>query len=141
MDMQASIVSPTHHKLSAEQRELLLKLHECRAALLQYKKPDVTLLAKLMHMSRATLYRKLKDITGLTPNEWLNEARMKRAAELLTAGGYRAFQVSRLLGYTSQSSFGKMFLKQFKVAPATFQRMEVAPGQSYNAAPGASPVQ
>jgi len=144
MDMQVMVICPSHDNLqmlSVEQRELLLKLNECRSALFHNKKVDAKQLAKLMHMSRATLYRKLKAMTGLTPNEWLNETRMKRAAELLTEGRYRAFQVSRLLGYTSQSSFGKMFLKQYKVAPATYQRMEVAPGQFDKPSPDAIPEQ
>lgn len=116
---------PTQKAVS-EQRELLLKLNECSSALLRQKKIDVKQLATLMHMSRPTLYRKLKGVTDLTPNEWINEARMKRAAELLAEGRYRAFQVARLLGYTSQSSFGKMFMKQYKLTPATYQRIEMA---------------
>ncbi|WP_127124582.1 helix-turn-helix domain-containing protein [Pseudoflavitalea rhizosphaerae] len=114
-----------------EQKELLLKLNECKSALFHNKKNDVKHLATLMHMSRATLYRKLKGVTGLTPNEWINEARMEKAAELLAEGRYRAFQVARMLGYTTQSSFGKMFLKQYKVTPGNYQRMEMVLNQSH----------
>lgn len=118
------INTPQGKKYLSEQSELLMKLNQCRNALLLQKKIDVRQLATLMHMSRPTLYRKLKGLTDLTPNEWINEARMTRAAELLAEGRYRASQVARQLGFASQSSFGKMFLKQFKVTPATYQRME-----------------
>lgn len=112
-------------KLISDKNELLLKLNECSDTLFHHRKIDVKQLARLMHMSRPTLYRKLKGVMELTPNEWINETRMKRAAELLAEGQYKASQVARLLGFTSQSSFGKKFLKQFKVTPATYQRMEV----------------
>lgn len=116
------------------QRELLIKLNECKSELLEHKKADVKQLAILMHMSRPTLYRKLKGLTDLTPNEWINKVKLERAAELLEEGQLRAYQVARLLGYPSQSSFGKMFLRQFKVTPATFQRMKKTGRQFF--APG-----
>ncbi|QEC45208.1 helix-turn-helix domain-containing protein [Pseudobacter ginsenosidimutans] len=147
MGIHVMIISPSRSKLrqgimaSSEQRELLLKLNECRSSMFHYKKIDVKQLAALMHMSRATLYRKLKSVTDLTPSEWINEAKMKRAAELLAEGRYRAFQVARMLGFTSQSSFGKMFLKQYKVTPATYQRMEVMANQSYAPALETTPEQ
>jgi AraC-like DNA-binding protein len=107
-----------------EKEYILKKLNDCLFGHVREKALNVDLLAKLMHMSRPTLYRKMKSITDLTPNELINEARLKKAAELLAAGEYRAFEVARMLGYTSQSSFGKSFLKQYKVTPATYQRMK-----------------
>ncbi len=35
---------------------------------------------------RATLYRKIKSISDMSPNELINLARLKKAAELLSAG-------------------------------------------------------
>lgn len=129
-------ISPSQDKLQvpsgkfiSEKNELLQKLNDCSDTLFHHNKIDVKQLARLMHMSRPTLYRKLKGIMDLTPNEWINETRMNRAAELLAEGRYKASQVARLLGFTSQSSFGKKFLKQFKVTPASYQRLEVTTRQ------------
>lgn len=107
-----------------EQAQLLRKLHDCLHAHVRDKDLNVDQLARLMHMSRPTLYRKIKSITPLTPNELINEARLKQAAALLASGEHRVFEVARMVGYGSQSSFGKSFLKQFKVTPATYQRMK-----------------
>ena len=116
----------TVEKGSGEQErfEILKKLHNCLNEQAPAGELTVDDLARLMHMSRPTLYRKMKAITDLTPNELINEVRLKRAAELLAAGEYRIFEVARMVGYGSQSSFGKSFLKQFKVTPATYQRMK-----------------
>jgi len=86
--------------------------------------PDlsVDLLARLMNMSRPTLYRKIKNISDLTPSELVTMARLKKAAALLTAGDYKVFEVATMVGFNSQSSFGKAFLKQFKATPTEFKK-------------------
>lgn len=107
-----------------EKEQILKQLHECLFYHACDKDLNADRLAKLMYMSRPTLYRKMKSITGLTPNELIVEVRLKKAAELLAAGEYRVFEVARMVGYISQSGFGKSFLKQFKVTPAAYQRMK-----------------
>jgi two-component system cell cycle response regulator len=104
--------------------EIIKKLNNCLFALKPDTEMGVDQLARLMHMSLPTLYRKIKDITHLTPNELINEARLRKAADLLTEGRHRVSEVARMVGYGSPSSFGKSFLKQFKVTPATYQRMK-----------------
>lgn len=108
----------------SEQEDILQRLHACLSDHARNRDLSVDQLARLMHMSRPTLYRKIKTVTRLTPNELINEIRLKQAAELLAVGDYRVFEVARMVGYTSQSSFGKSFLKQYKMTPATYQRMK-----------------
>jgi two-component system, cell cycle response regulator len=100
------------------------KLSSCIASHLHDPLLDVHLLAKHMNMSRPTLYRKIKTITTRTPNELINEARLKRAAEQLALGGYKVFEIASMVGFQSQSSFGKAFLKHYKVTPAVWQRIK-----------------
>ncbi len=54
-------------------------------------------------------------------SELVGVARLKKAAELLPAGEYKIFEVAMMAGFNSHSSFGKAFLKQFKVTPTGFQ--------------------
>lgn len=107
-----------------EKEQLIKKLQDCLSGDVRNQHLSVDWLASRLHMSRPTLFRKTKSITGFTPNELINKARLNQAAVLLAAGRYRASQVARMVGYTSQSSFGKSFLKQFKVTPASYQRMK-----------------
>ncbi len=90
-----------------------------------YKKLDntelhVEHLADTMNMSRATLYRKIKAITDLTPNELINLARLKKAAELLASNDYKIYEVSEMTGFSSQTHFGRSFLKQFGISPSEY---------------------
>ncbi len=81
---------------------------------------DVEHLAGIMNMSRITLYRKIKAISNLTPLELINIIRLKRAAELLTEGEYKIYEISAIVGYSSQSNFARNFLKQFGMTPTEF---------------------
>ena len=83
---------------------------------------DVENLAGLMNMSRITLYRKIKAISNLTPLELINIVRLKKAAELLAEGEYKIYEISAIVGYSSQSNFARNFLKQFNMTPTEFMQ-------------------
>jgi two-component system, cell cycle response regulator len=86
---------------------------------------DVEKLAQIMNMSRITLYRKIKAISVLTPIELINITRLKRAAELLAEGNHRIFEVSYMVGFSSQSNFARNFQKQFNVTPSEYMNSKV----------------
>ncbi|MFC3199068.1 response regulator [Parapedobacter deserti] len=81
---------------------------------------DVEHLADKMNMSRPTLYRKIKAISDLTPNDLINVARLKKAAQLLSVGNYKIYEVSDMVGYSSQTHFGRNFQKQFGMSPSEY---------------------
>ncbi|MEC7262685.1 MAG: two-component regulator propeller domain-containing protein [Bacteroidota bacterium] len=81
---------------------------------------NVETLSDIMNMSRSTLYRKIKDISNLSPNELINIARLKRAAELLKTGNYRIYEVAQMVGYNSATNFGRNFQKQFNMSPTEY---------------------
>lgn len=81
---------------------------------------NVEELAKLMNMSRPTLYRKIKGLSDLTPNELINISRLKKAAELLTQKEYNITQISTMVGYTVQSNFSRDFHKHYGMPPSTY---------------------
>ncbi len=81
---------------------------------------NVETLADFMHMSRSTLYRKIKEMSNLSPNELVNLARLKKAAELLDTGSYKIYEIAEMVGYNSQTSFGRNFQKQFNKTPTEY---------------------
>lgn len=81
---------------------------------------DSEMIARLMTMSRATLYRKIKAISNLTPNELIHITRLKKAAELLASGSHKIYQIIEIVGYHSQSSFTRGFIKQFALTPTEY---------------------
>lgn len=87
---------------------------------------DVEHLADSMNMSKPTLYRKIKAISNLTPHELINIARLKRAAELLAANEYKIYEISDMVGYSSQTHFGRCFAKQFGMPPTDYMQQKAA---------------
>ncbi|MDP5201770.1 two-component regulator propeller domain-containing protein [Flavobacterium sp. DG2-3] len=81
---------------------------------------SVESLAEIMNMSRSTLYRKIKDITNLSPNELINIVRLKRAAELLLNENFKMYEIAEMVGYKSQTSFGRNFQKHFNMSPTDY---------------------
>lgn len=87
---------------------------------------DVEHLADSMNMSKPTLYRKIKAISNLTPHELINIARLKRAAELLASNEYKIYEISDMVGYSSQTHFGRCFAKQFGMPPTDYMQQKAA---------------
>jgi AraC-like DNA-binding protein len=81
---------------------------------------DVENLARLMNMSRATFYRKVKALSNLTPHGLVNISRLRKAAQLLADGDYKVYEVANMVGYTLQSNFARDFHKQFGMTPTEY---------------------
>ena len=75
-----------------------------------------------MNMSRTNLFRKVKAMSDLTPNELINLSRLKKAAELLSEANYKIYQVCDMVGYSTLTHFGRIFFKQFGMTPRDFQK-------------------
>jgi len=80
----------------------------------------VDLLADKMNMSRPTLYRKIKSISNLSPNELINISRLKKATEYLLNGDLKIYEISTLVGFNSSSHFTRNFQKHFGVSPKDY---------------------
>lgn len=105
----------------SKQDELFLgDLNEAICNNLDDTELDVDKLAKFVNMSRPTLFRKIKSISGLTPNELINVTRLKKAAQLLADGGLKIYEVADMTGFGSQTNFGRNFLKQFGMTPTEY---------------------
>lgn len=76
-------------------------------------------LAYDMAMSRTNFFRKFRALTGVTPNEYLKNYRLDRAAKLIR-GGARINEAAESVGFTSSSYFAKCFKARFGVLPKDY---------------------
>lgn len=77
-------------------------------------------LSRELAMSRSTLHKKLKAITGHVPNEFIRLIRLRTAAKLLISGEYNISEVGYRTGFNSPSYFSRCFIQQFKLTPSEF---------------------
>ncbi|TDS11893.1 response regulator transcription factor [Sphingobacterium paludis] len=87
---------------------------------------SVDYLANCMHMSRPTLFRRIKSLSNLSPNELINTARLHKAAELLLQSSYKIYEISVMLGFSSSSHFVRNFVRQFHISPKAYRRGQQA---------------
>ncbi|MGN6493635.1 MAG: response regulator transcription factor [Agriterribacter sp.] len=90
---------------------------------------DVEKLARILNMSRITLYRKIKAVSNLSPIDLINITRLKKAAELLAQGDCRIYEVANMTGFSSQSNFARNFHKQFGMTPTDYMHTKLAERQ------------
>jgi len=105
---------------SRSDERFLEDLNEMISEKIEDSELDVEKLAGLMNMSRVTLYRKIKAISNLSPLELINIIRLKKAAELLAKGEHKMYEISAIVGYSSQSNFARNFQKQFNMTPTEY---------------------
>jgi signal transduction histidine kinase/ligand-binding sensor domain-containing protein/AraC-like DNA-binding protein len=77
--------------------------------------------AQEMFDSRVQLYRKLKGLTGLSPNEFVRNIRIKRAAEILIKEGITVGEVMYRVGFSNRSYFNRCFRQVYDTSPMDYQ--------------------
>lgn len=83
---------------------------------------NVETLAAQMNMSTMQLYRKLKPLTGTTPNEYIRNLRMQHAIELLHLGEMSVSEIAYTVGYSDPKYFSKCFKTLYGVSPSAYNK-------------------
>ncbi|HET7734274.1 MAG TPA: AraC family transcriptional regulator [Paludibacter sp.] len=78
--------------------------------------------ASEMNVSKASLYRKLKSVAGLSPCEFIRSVRIKRSAQLL-AKHSNISEVAFAVGFNDSKYFSRCFKSEFGVTPTQYQEL------------------
>jgi len=71
-------------------------------------------------MGRSNFHKKIKNITGLTPNDYIKLIRLNQSVQLLLSGKYKINEVCYLVGFNTPSYFSKCFHEQYGKLPKEF---------------------
>lgn len=84
---------------------------------------DMNTMARELGLSRSSLYAKFKALTGMTPNDFVLNCKLKRAATMLTeTPGLQIADISDRLGFGSPRYFTRCFKAQFEITPAEYRK-------------------
>ncbi|WP_200354106.1 hybrid sensor histidine kinase/response regulator transcription factor [Pelagicoccus mobilis] len=117
---QQLVVEPTELAVSSTDEAILRKAIEVVESRMKDESFDVDQFVTEMGMSRTTLYRKLKALTGQGPSPFIKTMRLKRAAQLLGSGKLKISEVLEHIGILDQSYFSRVFKKEFGVSPSAY---------------------
>lgn len=81
---------------------------------------NVNALSTISNINTKQLYRKLKQLTGETPVDYIKSIRMKKAAMLLEQRKFTVAEVMYMVGFSSHSYFSKCFQAKFSKTPKQF---------------------
>ena len=81
-------------------------------------------LSNELGMSRVHLYKKLLQITGKTPIEFIRVIRLKRAAQLLRESQRNVSEIAYQCGFNNPKYFSRYFKDEFGVLPSVYQEKE-----------------
>lgn len=73
-----------------------------------------------LNVSRSSLFSKMKEITGQTPNDFIQEVRLKKGLELLNKDD-SVNQIAFAVGFNDPSYFIKQFRKYYGVTPGQYK--------------------
>lgn len=73
-------------------------------------------------VSHSNLYRKIKNITGQSLNEFVRYVRLQKAEKLLSTGKFSVSEVMFQVGFTNHSYFSKCFKKLYKLSPKEYTK-------------------
>lgn len=117
LDEKRAQLAESMNKLDNEFLEKINKLIEDR---LSSEKIDIGYLSDNMCMSKSTLYRKMKALTGLSTNEYVRKIKMRYAERLLLEGRYNISEVAFKVGINSVVYFRQCFKEEFGVLPSDY---------------------
>lgn len=107
--------------VSASDQDLIQRLEEFVSAQMHNVDLSVDDIAGAMCMSRSTLFRRVKQLYGINPNEYLRQRRLSYAADLLQQNKYTISDICLLVGFNSPSYFSSCFKKQYNVLPKNYR--------------------
>ena len=81
---------------------------------------NVNALCELSGISNKQIYRKIKQLTGMSPVEYIKSIRMKKAAMLLQQKKFTVAEVMYMVGFSNHSYFSKCFQAEFGKTPRQY---------------------
>lgn len=85
---------------------------------------DITVFAGYLNMSKSSLYRKMKTMTSLPPNEFIRNIRLKHACQILKDKSRSISEVAYSIGFTDPHYFATCFKAEFDMTPSEFQKKQ-----------------
>ena len=98
--------------------KLLMNFMAAVAPVLGSEEINMDKLTKALGISKAQLYRKIKTLSGYSPNGLIQEVRLKNALQMISQKSGNIAEIAFASGFNSPSYFSKSFQKRFGSLPA-----------------------
>lgn len=118
------VPAPEESTFSQADETFLLKLNKIIQENLDNSNLDVTLICKEIGMSRASLYNKLKALTDMGANDYINKFRMEKAITLITHTDMSFTEITEKIGFTTSRYFSTAFKQYTGETPTQYKERQ-----------------
>lgn len=125
---QLQSVQPRELAMNQVDAEFLRRVVEIVEKNLADYEFDMETLARQMAVSRRQLFRKFKALAGCTPNVFIRDIRLKRAAQLLRNSRLTVSEIIYAVGFSDPKYFRNIFRERFGVLPGEYNEQSKRPG-------------
>lgn len=114
-------ITPEQSTISNADEQFMVRLNKLIKD--NYSDPDFDVMSIIdnLAMSRASLYNKMKNITGLGVNDYINKYRIAVACSLLTDTDKSIADIAFESGFTSQRYFSTVFKQAINKTPSNYR--------------------
>ena len=85
------------------------------------KEINVKILCEELNMGKTKLSEVTRKVTGMSPGEFIEDVRLRHAAQMLLGGNYHVTEIADALGFSSVNYFGIRFKKKFGCSPSKYR--------------------
>jgi AraC-like DNA-binding protein len=119
-DGASNAISQTVKVITPPDEKFLNQVMECVERV--WDKNDLTMpdFARELGVSKSQLSRKLNALSGLSPNDFLKEYKLRKAIALMEEQNMNIAEVTMAIGFSNPSYFTKCFRKRFGMAPSDY---------------------
>jgi len=107
--------------LNKEDERFCRKLERIVNTRLRNPNLNIDIIAAQFGIGRTNFYRKVRELTGISPNDYLRKCRMERAAELLLSSELPVNDVCAQVGIPDAQYFSRVFKAHFGVSPTVYR--------------------
>jgi len=115
-------IEPTEVEITPYEQKMIQKAIRVIEENLTNPRLNATFLAKQLNLSHSTLYRKIKNATGLSVIAFIKRIKLKRAAQLLADKDKTVTEVAYEVGFNDVKHFRNNFTKEFNQTPGEYQK-------------------
>lgn len=113
-------LAPPSLSATEKDKQFIAKLNQVVEANLGNPEFSMDSFSALMGLGRTSFYKKVRGVTGYSPNEYIRLLRVKKAAELLMSTSLTVSEITYKVGFSDPFYFSKCFKTQFGVPPSQY---------------------
>lgn len=105
-----------------EDREFICKMTKVIVDNIANEQFSLDLLSSQMGVSKMQIYRKLKDLKGITPTDFIRKIRLQKVEHLLSTSNDTIAEIMYKCGFNNKAYFYRLFCKEYGKTPKEFRQ-------------------